>query len=489
MIDLLILEPALAEIFLAGISLILVLIAAFIPHRRLATLIVCRTVIISLLIALWLVVYNGNQPAYAFYGQFFTSPFMVYMKILLILGAVGVLLMGRRSTRDDEIERPELHILMLLAVLGMMLMVSANDLIVLYMGLELQSLPLYIIAAIRRDSMRSSEAGLKYFLLGALASGLLLYGISLIYGFTGSLSYDGIKLAVDAANTNGIGIGTGAVIGIVFLLCGLAFKISAAPFHMWTPDVYEGSPTLVTAFFAVVPKLAIMTLFIRFTYGVLGDVTSSWQQVVVALAALSMVVGAIGALRQTNIKRLMAYSSIAHMGYALVGLSSALAVGVSSVMVYMVIYVISSVGVFALILSLRRDGRPAERISDLAGFSTSHPMYAMALLVLMFSMAGIPPLGGFFGKWFVFSAAVDAGFVPLAVIGVLSSVVGAFYYLRIVKIMYIDGVEDKLDGTIPFSNRVIATASAGVLLLFAFVIAFLRDTIAATLPFIVFVAG
>lgn len=484
MIDLLILEPALAEIFLASISLILVLIAAFIPHRRLATLIVRRTVIISLLIALWLVVYNGNQPAYAFYGQFFTSPFMVYMKILLILGAVGVLLMGRRSTREDEIERPELHILMLLAVLGMMLMVSANDLIVLYMGLELQSLPLYIIAAIRRDSMRSSEAGLKYFLLGALASGLLLYGISLIYGFTGSLSYDGIKLAVDAAS-----ISTGAVIGIVFLLCGLAFKISAAPFHMWTPDVYEGSPTLVTAFFAVVPKLAIMTLFIRFTYGVLGDVTSSWQQVVVALAALSMVVGAIGALRQTNIKRLMAYSSIAHMGYALVGLSSALAVGVSSVMVYMVIYVISSVGVFALILSLRRDGRPAERISDLAGFSTSHPMYAMALLVLMFSMAGIPPLGGFFGKWFVFSAAVEAGFVPLAVIGVLSSVVGAFYYLRIVKIMYIDGVEDKLDTAIPFSNRIIATASAGVLLLFAFVIAILRDTIVATLPFIVFVAG
>ena len=489
MIDLLILEPALAEIFLAGITLILVLLAAFIPQRRLATLLVRRTVIASLLIALWLVVYNGNQPAYAFYGQFFTSPFMVYMKILIILGAVAVLLMSRGQARESEIDRPELHILILLAVLGMMLMVSANDLIVLYMGLELQSLPLYIIAALRRDSIRSSEAGLKYFLLGALSSGLLLYGISLIYGFTGALSYDGIKLAVDAASSNGGSISAGAVVGVVFLLCGLAFKISAAPFHMWTPDVYEGSPTIVTAFFAVVPKLATMTLLIRFTYGVLGDASASWQQVVVAIAGLSMVVGAIGALRQTNIKRLMAYSSIAHMGYALVGLASALPVGVSSVMVYMVIYVISSVGVFALILSMRRDGQPVERISDLAGFSATHPVYAMALLVLMFSMAGIPPLGGFFGKWFVFSAAVEAGFVPLAIIGVLSSVVGAFYYLRIVKIMYVDGVEEKLDPSIPFSNRLIATASAGVLLLFAFLIAILRDTIAATLPFIVFVAG
>ncbi|MGB2062071.1 MAG: NADH-quinone oxidoreductase subunit NuoN [Candidatus Puniceispirillales bacterium] len=483
MMDLLNLQPATAEIFIALASLVLVLVSAFIAPQEKASNLVRRLTLVSFVVAIFLTIYNGYQPAYAFNGQFFTSSFMVYMKVIILLGAIGILLMSKRELKHDQINRPELPLLMLLSVLGMMLMVSANDIILLYMALELQSLPLYVIAAIRRESLRSSEAGLKYFLLGALSSGLLLYGASLLYGFTGHTSYDGIKIALEND------ISPGAVIGMVFLISGLAFKISAAPFHMWTPDVYEGSPTIVTAFFAVVPKLAAMTLFLRFTNGVLADASSSWQQIVMIIAVLSMLIGAGGAIMQTDIKRLMAYSSIAHMGYALVGVAAASDLGVASVMLYMAIYVISSIGVFAIILSLKQEGRPLTRIEDLSGFSRSHPVYALAMMVLMFSMAGIPPMGGFFGKWYVFSAAIASGHVILAVIGVLSSVIGAFYYIRIIKVMYVDEQIITIDNDIPRSNTMIALGAAVVMALFLFGLGMLRDQIMASMPFVVFVAG
>lgn len=483
MMDLLNLQPATAEIFIALASLVLVLVSAFIAPQEKASNLVRRLTLVSFVVAIFLTIYNGYQPAYAFNGQFFTSSFMVYMKVIILLGAIGILLMSKRELKHDQINRPELPLLMLLSVLGMMLMVSANDIILLYMALELQSLPLYVIAAIRRESLRSSEAGLKYFLLGALSSGLLLYGASLLYGFTGHTSYDGIKIALEND------ISPGAVIGMVFLISGLAFKISAAPFHMWTPDVYEGSPTIVTAFFAVVPKLAAMTLFLRFTNGVLADASSSWQQIVMIIAVLSMLIGAGGAIMQTDIKRLMAYSSIAHMGYALVGVAAASDLGVASVMLYMAIYVISSIGVFAIILSLKQEGRPLTRIEDLSGFSRSHPVYSLSMMVLMFSMAGIPPMGGFFGKWYVFSAAIASGHVILAVIGVLASVIGAFYYIRIIKVMYVDEQIITIDNDIPRSNTMIALGAAVVMALFLFGLGMLRDQIMASMPFVVFVAG
>ena len=483
MMDLLNLQPATAEIFIALASLVLVLVSAFIAPQEKASNLVRRLTLVSFVVAIFLTIYNGYQPAYAFNGQFFTSSFMVYMKVIILLGAIGILLMSKRELKHDQINRPELPLLMLLSVLGMMLMVSANDIILLYMALELQSLPLYVIAAIRRESLRSSEAGLKYFLLGALSSGLLLYGASLLYGFTSHTSYDGIKIALEND------ISPGAVIGMVFLISGLAFKISAAPFHMWTPDVYEGSPTIVTAFFAVVPKLAAMTLFLRFTNGVLADASSSWQQIVMIIAVLSMLIGAGGAIMQTDIKRLMAYSSIAHMGYALVGVAAASDLGVASVMLYMAIYVISSIGVFAIILSLKQEGRPLTRIEDLSGFSRSHPVYSLAMMVLMFSMAGIPPMGGFFGKWYVFSAAIASGHVILAVIGVLASVIGAFYYIRIIKVMYVDEQIITIDNDIPRSNTMIALGAAVVMALFLFGLGMLRDQIMASMPFVVFVAG
>lgn len=478
------LAPAYAEIFLAGAAIVLVLVAAFGGEDNAASSLMRKLTIGSFVLAGLLVVSYGHDANLAFGNLFMTSPFMVYMKLLVLTAAGVILLMAKTNLKSDGINRPEFSLLMLMSVLGMMVLISANDLMVLYMGIELQSLPLYVIAAMRRDSIRSSEAGLKYFLLGALSSGLLLYGASLIYGFTGSTNYGEIAAALSSNASNG------AIIGAVFLVAGMAFKISAAPFHMWTPDVYEGSPTIVTAFFAVAPKLAAMTLFLRVTYGMLGPVAEAWQQVVVAIAVLSMVVGALGAIMQTDIKRLMAYSSIAHMGYALVGMASALPEGVSAVMVYMAVYVSSALGIFATILTFTRDGTPALKINDLAGYSRTHPLHAVCLMIFMFSMAGIPPLGGFFGKWFVFSAAVNAGMVSLAVIGVLSSVVGAFYYIRIIKIMYVDDAVsaplDKHDSNI---NTYVMTAMGIVVLLLVFGLSTLRDEIAATLPYIAFVVG
>jgi NADH-quinone oxidoreductase subunit N len=356
----------------------------------------------------------------------------------------------------------EFPVLVLLATTGMLMMISANDLIALYVGLELQSLSLYVVAAFDRRSARSSEAGLKYFVLGALSSGMLLYGASLIYGFTGSTLFTDIAAAVQPSGTN-----LGLIFGLVFLMTGFAFKISAVPFHMWTPDVYEGAPTPVTAFFAAAPKLAAMALTVRTLFAAFPSVTHEWQQIVTFLAIASMALGSFAAIGQRNIKRLMAYSSIGHMGYALVGLAAGTAEGVQGVIVYLAIYLAMTLGTFACILAMRRNGRMVEEIDQLAGLSNTSPMMAFLLAMLLFSLAGIPPLAGFFAKFYVFLAAVNAGLYALAVIGVLLSVVGAYYYLRIVKIMYFDAPAERFE---PMPGVLAAVLGAsGLFILFYFV--------------------
>jgi NADH-quinone oxidoreductase subunit N len=343
-------------------------------------------------------------------------------------------------------------------------MVSANDFIALYMGIELQSLSLYVLAAFRRDSLRSTEAGLKYFVLGALSSGMLLYGCSLIYGFSGYTGFD----AVAGSLSTGNGVPMGVAAGVVFVIAGLAFKVSAVPFHMWTPDVYEGAPTPITAFFAVAPKIAAMAMVIRVLYGPFGNMVEVWQQVIVFVSLASMVLGAFAAVAQTNIKRLMAYSSIGHVGYALVGVAAGTKAGVSGVLIYLALYLFMNVGTFACILSMRRGGRMVESISDLAGLSRTHPLMAAALAAFMFSMAGVPPLAGFWGKLYVFQAAVGSELYVLAVIGVLSSVVSCFYYLRIVKLMYFDESVEALDRNIGKEMKLVLVACSAVVLLFIF---------------------
>jgi NADH-quinone oxidoreductase subunit N len=391
----------------------------------------------------------------AFHGAFVSDGFSRFAKTLILLSSAAMLALSQDYLERRRLLKFEFPILIGLATLGMMMMVSAGDLIALYMGLELQSLALYVIAAFRRDSPRSTEAGLKYFVLGALSSGMLLYGASLVYGFTGSTKFDAIAQVVAAE-----GVGVGLLFGVAFLCAGLAFKISAAPFHMWTPDVYEGSPTPVTAFFASAPKVAAGVLFARVLYDAFGDAVDSWRQIIVFVALMSMFWGSVAAIGQTNLKRLMAYSSIGHMGYALVGLAAGTEAGASSLLTYLAIYVVMNVGVFAYVMCMERDGRPVVQISDLAGLSKAAPAHAAALAALMFSLAGIPPLAGFFAKYFVFVAAVQAGLAPLAIAGAVASVIGAFYYLRIVKIMYIDPEGEALDHRLPPLHYAALTASA-----------------------------
>ncbi|WP_375206603.1 NADH-quinone oxidoreductase subunit NuoN [Hyphococcus sp.] len=376
---------------------------------------------------------GGGATASLFDGAFRIDAFSAFCKILIYAAAGFAILMSDRYLAGEKLGRFEYPVLIVLAALGMSMMVSASDLISLYMGLETQSLALYILAAFNRDSRRSTEAGLKYFVLGALSSCLLLYGASLVYGFTGSTVFTEIAKAASLSGDN-----AGLVIGLVFMISGLAFKVSAAPFHMWTPDVYEGSPTPVTAFFAAAPKLAAMALFTRVLMSSFPGVLDDWQPVIALIALASMLVGAFSAIAQTNIKRLMAYSSIGHMGYALIGLASGSSAGVSSVLIYMAIYIVMTVGTFAVILMMRRRGGMTENISDLAGLSRTNMPMALILTVLLFSLAGVPPTAGFFGKWYVFLAAVDAGLIWLAVAGVLASAVSAFYYLRVVWFMWFD---------------------------------------------------
>jgi NADH-quinone oxidoreductase subunit N len=360
--------------------------------------------------------------------------------------------------------RFEYPVLFVLATLGMLMMISANDLIALYMGIELQSLALYVIAAFKRDSLRSTEAGLKYFVLGALSSGMLLYGCSLIYGFTGATGFDAIAKFMEGREQASIGL----IVGIVFMCAGLAFKVSAVPFHMWTPDVYEGAPTPVTAFFAIAPKVAALALFMRALIVPFLAVSADWQQIIIVISVASMLLGAFAAIWQDNIKRLMAYSSIGHVGFALIGLAAGSAEGVRGVLIYLVIYVAMNIGTFACILCMRRKTGMVENISDLSGLSKTNPLMALALAIFMFSMAGIPPLGGFFGKFYVFIAAVNAELYALAVIGVLASVVGAFYYLRIIKVMYFDDAAEPFEGPMSLEMRAIIGLCGVFVVFFAF---------------------
>ena len=455
------LTPVLAEIWLALAAMGLLMFGAFRGHR--ATRTISGLVVASFIVAYMLIAGPSSPTTTTFDGLFVVDDFAIFMKLLVLVGAGLTLTMSLGFIRRENMERFEFPVLLLLATLGMMMMVSANDLMSLYVGLELQSLALYVVAAFQRDSLRSTEAGLKYFVLGALASGMLLYGCSLVYGFTGTTRFD--ALADHFAGAHGE-VSIGVIVGIVFIAAGLAFKISAVPFHMWTPDVYEGAPTPVTAFFSVAPKIAAIALLLRVTLQPFGELAAQWQQIIVFVSIASMLLGAFAAIGQSNIKRLMAYSSIGHVGYALVGLAAGTDAGVQGVIIYMAIYLMMSVGAFGCILAMRRQDRMVEGIDELAGLSRTNPLLAFALGIFMFAMAGIPPLAGFFGKYFVFLAAIDAGLYGLAVIGLLSSVVAAFYYMRIVKVMYFDEPADPFDRPIGRELSVIVAATALFTLLF-----------------------
>ncbi len=463
------LVPALPELFLAVAIMVLLMLGVFLKSDTEDGAIrisrhVLNLSILSLVLAGLLVLTVSGERLSTFGNMFVTDQFAVFVKILILVGAALTLFISRQYLELHNMARFEYGILCVFACLGMLMMVSANDLISLYVGLEMQSLSLYVVAAFRRDEQRSTEAGLKYFVLGALASGMLLYGSSLIYGFSGTTNFT--VLSEIFAHSGDHAPSLGVIIGIVFILAGLAFKVSAVPFHMWTPDVYEGAPTPVTAFFAVAPKIAGLALFLRVMTGPFGDLVDQWQQIIVFVSIASMVLGAFAAINQTNIKRLMAYSSIGHIGYALIGLAVGTESGVYGVMVYLGIYLFMNVGTFACILCMRRGDIMVEDISDLAGLSKSQPLLAMALTVFMFSMAGIPPLAGFFGKLYIFVAAIEAELYTLAIIGVLSSVVGAVYYLRIIRVVYFDDAGDQFDKPIPRSIAYVVTLCAALMLFF-----------------------
>jgi NADH-quinone oxidoreductase subunit N len=448
--------PALPEIVLALGAMALLMLGAF---RGEHTAVAVSWLAIALLVAagaitLWLP--GGTLTTFG--GSFIVDPFARFLKLLALTGSAGAILMSFDYLAVEKQQRFEYPILILLSTTGMLMLISAADLIALYLGLELMSLALYVVAAINRDSARSSEAGLKYFILGALSSGMLLYGASLVYGFTGTVSFAGIA---KAASPDSIGL----VMGLVFLFAGFCFKVSAVPFHMWTPDVYEGAPTPITAFFAAAPKVAGIAMFVRATIVAFPGIVPEWQQIVIFVSIASMALGAFAAIGQRNIKRLMAYSSIGHMGFALIGLAAATSDGIEGVLVYMAIYLAMTLGTFAVILSMRREGRMVEGISDLAGLARTNPTMAFFLAMLLFSLAGIPPLAGFFAKFYVFLAAIKAGLFVLAVIGVVTSVVGAYYYLTIVKIMYFDEPA-KAFAPMPYELKIVLAVSGLFNLLF-----------------------
>jgi NADH-quinone oxidoreductase subunit N len=454
------LEAALPELTLAVGAMALLMLGVFMKRER-GELILWLSVLLLALAGVF--VAGGEGTTTLFNGSFIVDPYARMMKLMVLAGAAIALVMSVEYWRDAGGVKFEFPILILFASTGMLMMISANDLIALYVGLELQSLALYVVAAFRRDSARSAEAGLKYFVLGALASGMLLYGASLIYGFTGTTEFAKIAATVQPS-----GVNLGLIFGLVFLMAGFAFKISAVPFHMWTPDVYEGAPTPVTAFFAAAPKLAAMALTVRVLIAAFPAVTVEWQQIVVFLSIASMGLGAFAAIGQTNIKRLIAYSSIGHMGYALVGLAAGTPEGVQGVIVYLAIYLVMTLGTFACILAMRRGGREVEDIDQLSGLSRTSPFMAFMLALLLFSLAGIPPLAGFFAKFYVFLAAIHAGLYALAVIGVLLSVVGAYYYLRIVKLMYFDAPAERFEPMYPSLAAVLGASGLFILLYFVY---------------------
>ena len=418
----------LPELFLSIAIMFLLMLGVFIKKSfKLVSLLT----ILSLIFAIALVLNQPNEIIKIFNGSYIIDKLSIFMKVLTLLFCVFVLLLSKDYIKNNSIDKIEYPIIILASTLGMILMISSYDLIVFYLGLELQSLCLYILASFKRDDERSTEAGLKYFVLSALASGLLLYGCSLIYGFTGSTNFEIISENLSEGNT-------GAVFGMVFIIVGLAFKVSAVPFHMWTPDVYEGSPTSVTSFFALVPKIAALTVFIRFMYVPFINVISHWQTIIIFLSIASMILGAVAAIGQSNIKRLMAYSSIGHMGYALAGLAPGTNAGIHSTIIYLTIYLVMNLGAFGCIFMMKRENVFHEKINDLSGLSKNHPMLALGFLIILFSLAGMPPLAGFFAKFYIFMAVIEAKMYTLAIIGLVTTVVSAFYYLRIIKVIYFD---------------------------------------------------
>lgn len=452
----------LPELLLAVMGMVLLLWGAFRGNRDFGVITVAAALLMFAAAALAIVAPTGN----GFNSLFVNDAFARFSKVVIFAGS-GVATLMALTFSVDTFRRFEMPVLMVYAATGLSVMVSSQDLMTVYLGIELSSLSAYVLAALRRDNLRASEAGLKYFVLGALSSGILLYGMSLVYGYAGGTSFEAVAAGIAGEPSFGL------IIGLVFLMAGLAFKISAAPFHMWTPDVYQGAPTPVTAFLATASKMGAFALVIRVMMEPFADIADSWRQIVILLAVVSMVWGSLAAIWQTNIKRLMAYSSIGHMGFALVGVAAGSEAGVAGCLVYLATYVIMNLGAFALILSMKRSGEPVEAISDLAGLSRERLPMALALLVIFFSMAGIPPLAGFFGKFLVFTAAVEAGFWWLAVIGLLTSVISAFYYIRIIKVAFFDDLPE--EGTFDdagFTLRAVYGLSALSVLLFIVVVSF-----------------
>ena len=450
--------PVLPELVLAAGAMALLMLGAFRGPQT--TSLVTGIAVVLLVVTGGLELWLPAGKLTTFGGSFIVDDYARFLKILALIGS-GVTLILSRAYLAEQAKIFEYAILVMLSTTGMMVLISAGDLIMLYLGLELMSLALYVVAASHRDDTKSTEAGLKYFVLGALSSGMLLYGASLIYGFTGTVSFAGIA---EEAKSGNIGL----VFGLVFLLAGLCFKVSAVPFHMWTPDVYEGAPTPVTAFFASAPKVAALAVFTRVALTAFPGIVPQWQQIVVFVSIASMALGSFAAIGQKNIKRLMAYSSIGHMGFALVGLAAGTQQGAQGVLVYIAIYVAMTLGTFAIILAMKRNGRAVETISDFAGLSRTNPMLAFFFAMLLFSLAGIPPLAGFFAKFYVFLAAIKAGLFTLAVIGVVTSVVGAFYYLTIVKVMYFDEPKEAMEPMRIELRVVLAVAGIFNLLFFVY---------------------
>ena len=418
----------LPELFLSAAIMFLLMLGVFIKKSfKLVNLLA----ILSLIFATALVLNQSGETVKIFNDSYIIDNLSIFMKSLTFLFCLFVLLSSRDYIKNNSIDKIEYPIIILSSTLGMILMISSFDLIIFYLGLELQSLSLYILASFKREDEKSTEAGLKYFVLSALASGLLLYGFSLIYGFTGSTNFEVISKNLNEANT-------GAVFGIVFIIVGLAFKVSAVPFHMWTPDVYEGAPTSVTSFFALIPKIAAISVFIRFMYVPFINLIDQWQIIIIFLSIASMLLGAVAAIGQNNIKRLMAYSSIGHMGYALAGLAAGTNEGIQSTIIYLTIYLVMNLGAFSCIFMMKRENIFYENISDLSGLSKNHPMLAFSFLIILFSLAGIPPLAGFFAKFYIFMAVIEAEMYALAIIGLLTTVISAFYYIRIIKVIYFD---------------------------------------------------
>ena len=462
--------PALPEIILAVGVLMLILFGAFRGERSAALVTIGSLAL--LFVAFVAVLLLPTSRTVTMGGSFIVDGFAKYMKLLVLLGSAATIALSTDYLRREGIDRFEYPILILLSTIGSMMMVSANDLIGLYLGVELQSLASYVIASFHRDNLRSTEAGLKYFVLGALSSGMLLYGASLVYGFTGTVAFPGIATALHGP------VETGVVLGLVFVAAGVAFKMAAVPFHMWTPDVYEGSPTPVTAFFSSALKVSAIAMAVRVFMGAFPNILAQWQQIIIFIAIASMLLGSFAAIGQRNIKRLMAYSSIGNVGYALIGLAAGTPEGIQGVIVYMAIYLAMTLGGFACILAMRRRNVMFENIDDLSGLARTHPVLAFCFAAMLFSLAGIPPLAGFFSKFYVFVAAIQAGLVTLAVIGVVTSVVGAYYYVRIIKIMYFDEPQAAFE-PMPAGVQVVLAVTTFIIVVFFIVPAPLVGTAAA----------